>query len=62
MDTQTLRPANGVAPRDPAAGATFSLALYVPNVDDVVTRAVAAGATLRGRSSSPLRARERAFI
>ena len=32
-----------VAPRDPAGGATFSLALYVPNVDDVVTRAVAAG-------------------
>jgi PhnB protein len=30
-----------------AGGATFSLALYVPDVDDRVARAVAAGATLR---------------
>jgi PhnB protein len=30
-----------------AGGACFSLALYVPNVDDVVARAIAAGATLR---------------
>lgn len=36
-----------VAPSDPAGGASFSLALYVPNVDDVVARALAAGATLR---------------
>ena len=37
----------GLVAPDPARGASFSLALYVPNVDDVVTRAVAAGATLR---------------
>jgi PhnB protein len=36
-----------VAPPDPAGGASFSLALYVPNVDEVVARALAAGATLR---------------
>lgn len=36
-----------VAPPDPAGGASFSLALYVPDVDDVVARAIAAGATLR---------------
>lgn len=30
-----------------AGGATFSLALYVPDVDDIVARAIAAGATLR---------------
>ena len=36
-----------VAPSDPAARACFSLALYVPDVDDVVARALAAGATLR---------------
>jgi len=36
-----------VAPPDPAGGASFSLALYVPNVDEVVARAVAGGATLR---------------
>lgn len=36
-----------VAPLDPAGGACFSLALYVPNVDEVVNRALAAGATLR---------------
>lgn len=36
-----------VAPSDPASGATFSLALYVPDVDAVVERALAAGATLR---------------
>jgi PhnB protein len=41
-----------VAPLDPAAGASFSLALYVPDVDDVVARAVAAGATLREPPSS----------
>ena len=35
-----------VAPAE-LAGASFSLALYVPNVDEVVARAVAAGATLR---------------
>lgn len=36
-----------VAPPDPAGGASFSLALYVPDVDAVVARALAAGATLR---------------
>jgi PhnB protein len=36
-----------VAPPEPASGASFSLALYVPDVDDVVARALAAGATLR---------------
>jgi len=36
-----------VAPPDPGSGASFSLALYVPDVDDVVARALAAGATLR---------------
>jgi len=41
-----LRDYGLVAP-EPARGASFSLALYVPNVDDVVARAVAAGATLR---------------
>jgi PhnB protein len=41
-----------VAPPDPASGASFSLALYVPNVDEVVARAVAAGATLREPASS----------
>jgi PhnB protein len=41
-------PAYGlVAPREPASGVSFSLALYVPDVDEVVKRAVAAGATLR---------------
>jgi uncharacterized glyoxalase superfamily protein PhnB len=37
----------GLVAPDPERGASFSLALYVPNVDDVVARAVAAGATLR---------------
>jgi PhnB protein len=41
-----------VAPLDPAGGVSFSLALYVPDVDDVVARAVAAGATLREPASS----------
>jgi len=36
-----------VAPPDPAGGASFSLVLYVPDVDDAVARAVTAGATLR---------------
>jgi PhnB protein len=39
--------AYGLVAPDPAQGASFSLALYVPNVDEVVTRAVTAGATLR---------------
>lgn len=39
--------AYGLIAPDPARGASFSIALYVPNVDDVVARAVAAGATLR---------------
>ena len=37
----------GLVAPDPARGASFSLALYVPDVDEVVARAVAAGATLR---------------
>ena len=37
----------GLVASDPSRGASFSLALYVPNVDEVVARAVAAGATLR---------------
>jgi uncharacterized glyoxalase superfamily protein PhnB len=41
-----LRDYGLVAP-DPARGSSFSLALYVPNVDEVVARAVAAGAILR---------------
>jgi PhnB protein len=36
-----------VAPPEPASGASFSLALYVPDVDAVVARALEAGATLR---------------
>ena len=40
-----------VAPPE-LAGTSFSLALYVPDVDDVVARAVAAGATLREPVSS----------
>jgi PhnB protein len=39
-------PAYGIVAPDPAA-ATYSLALHVPDVDGVVERAVAAGATLR---------------
>jgi uncharacterized glyoxalase superfamily protein PhnB len=39
--------AYGLVAPDPARGASFSLALYVPDVDEVVARAVAAGATLR---------------
>lgn len=37
----------GLVAPDPARGADYSLALYVPNVDEVTERAVAAGATLR---------------
>ena len=37
----------GLVAPEPARGTSFSVALYVPNVDDVVARAVAAGATLR---------------
>lgn len=40
-------PSYGLVAPDPSRGASFSLALYVPNVDQVVERAVAAGATLR---------------
>jgi PhnB protein len=39
--------AYGLVAPDPSRGASFSLALYVPNVDDVVTHATAAGAELR---------------
>ncbi len=41
-----LRDYGLVAP-EPARGTSFSVALYVPDVDEVVARAVAAGATLR---------------
>jgi uncharacterized glyoxalase superfamily protein PhnB len=37
----------GLIAGDPANGVTFSLALYVPNVDEVTARAEAAGATVR---------------
>ncbi len=37
----------GLVASDGAHGASFSLALYVPNVDEVVAQAVAAGATVR---------------
>lgn len=40
-------PAYGLVPPTPENGASFSLALYVSDVDAVVERAVAAGATLR---------------
>jgi PhnB protein len=37
----------GLVAGDPARGTTFSLALYVPNVDDVTASAEARGATIR---------------
>ncbi|RLV55706.1 VOC family protein [Aeromicrobium phragmitis] len=37
----------GLVPGDPERGASYSLALYVPDVDDVVARALQCGATLR---------------
>ena len=37
----------GLIAGDPARGTTFSLALYVPNVDEVTARAEAHGATIR---------------
>ena len=37
----------GLVAGDPARGATFSLALYVPNVDEVTANAEAHGATIR---------------
>ena len=37
----------GLVAPDPSRGASFSLALYVPDVDGVVARAITAGATLR---------------
>ncbi len=37
----------GLVAPDPARGADFSLAVYVPDVDAVTERAVAAGATVR---------------
>jgi PhnB protein len=39
--------AYGLAAVDPARGATFSLALYVPDVDEVTASAQAHGATIR---------------
>ena len=39
--------AYGLVAPEPSGGASFSLALYVADVDEVVGRAVAAGATLR---------------
>jgi PhnB protein len=44
--------AYGLVAPDPGRGASFSLAVYVPNVDDVVTRAVSAGATLRAPAAT----------
>lgn len=37
----------GLIAGDPAAGVTYSLALYVPNVDEVTAAAAAHGATVR---------------
>jgi PhnB protein len=37
----------GLVAGDPARGTTFSLALYVPNVDEVTAAAQALGATIR---------------
>jgi PhnB protein len=37
----------GLIAGDPANGVTYSLALYVPNVDEVTAAAVAHGATVR---------------
>jgi uncharacterized glyoxalase superfamily protein PhnB len=37
----------GLIAGDPAKGTTFSLALYVPNVDEVTASAAALGATIR---------------
>jgi len=37
----------GLVAPDPARGASFSLAIYLPDVDEAVARALAAGATLR---------------
>ncbi|MGH7640396.1 MAG: VOC family protein [Candidatus Dormibacteria bacterium] len=39
--------AYGLVAGDPALGATYSLALYVPNVDEVAASAEAHGATMR---------------
>ena len=45
-------PEYGLAP-PPSEGACYSMGLYCPNVDDVVTRAIDAGAALRSRTPSP---------
>jgi PhnB protein len=48
----------GLIAGDPARGTTFSLALYVPNVDEVTATAEARGATVRepaGLNRSPAR-------
>ena len=44
-------PEYGLVP-PPSEGACYSLGLYCPNVDDVVSRALAAGATLREEPST----------
>jgi PhnB protein len=42
----------GLVAGDPAQGVTFSLALYVPNVDEVTSSAEARGATIRERPAT----------
>jgi hypothetical protein len=41
------QPFQGLVAGDPAQGVTYSLALYVPNVDEVTATARAQGATIR---------------
>ena len=43
----------GLVAGDPARGTAFSLALYVPNVDEVTATAEARGATIRPPGSRP---------
>ena len=43
---------SGLVAADPAQGVTFSLALYVPNVDDVTANAKASGATVREKPAT----------
>jgi uncharacterized glyoxalase superfamily protein PhnB len=44
--------AYGLVAGDPAHGVTFSLALYVPNVDEVTADAQARGATIREQATT----------
>jgi uncharacterized glyoxalase superfamily protein PhnB len=44
--------AHGLIAGDPARGVTYSLALYVPNVDEVTEKAEAHGATIREKPAT----------